>query len=274
MIKLTIFGHSLTLAGLKKSLPLADLHNNRRISAENGAYGDIDPSRSHLNVHLVSSGALSYVDAVKKHLIQARLDLNHFGYKKKNRGYAVEFLFTVTAGHQCDFESMYRDCLDWLKSYHPECPIVHAIIHFDEGTPHMHVILVPLFGGQLQADKIKGYKGKSQARNKALFKQLDKKYGLTFPKFLKGHEKQVGAEMALNVIKTLTGADIRNLLIEPLTFAVHARPEGFLHTLGISYEDVVGYQRDTRVLGIDGQLLHKEDEHVQPNQNGSINRLD
>jgi hypothetical protein len=188
--------------------------------------------------------------------------------------YAVEFLFTVTAGHQCDFESMYRDSLDWLKSYYPECPIVHAVIHFDEGTPHMHVILVPLLGGQLQADKIKGYKRKSQARNKALFKQLDKKYGLTFPKYLKGHEKKLGAEMALNVIKTLTGADIRNLLIEPLTFAVHARPEGFLHTLGISYEDVVGYERDTRVLGTDGQLLHKEDERVQPNQNGSLNRID
>ena len=80
MFKLTIFGHSLTLAGLKKSLPLADLHNNRRISAENGAYGDIDPFRSHLNVHLVSSGALSYVDAVKKHLTQAGLDLDHYRY--------------------------------------------------------------------------------------------------------------------------------------------------------------------------------------------------
>ena len=274
MIKLTIFGHSLTLAGLKKSLPLADLHNNRRISAENGAYGDIDPSRSHLNVHLVTYGALSYVDAVKKHLTQAGLDLEHYSYKKKNRGYAVEFLFTVTAGHQCDFVSMYRDSLDWLKSYYPECPIVHAVIHFDEGTPHMHVILVPLLGGQLQADKIKGYKGKSQARNKALFKQLDKKYGLTFPKFLKGHEKKIGAEIALKVIKTLTGADIRDLLIVPITYSVYARPEVFLHTLGISYEDVVGYQRETRVIGTGGQLLHKEDEHAQPYSNASVNRLD
>ncbi len=273
MIKLTIFGHSLTLAGLKKSLPLADLHNNRQISAENGAYGDIDPSRSHLNVHLVNSGDLSYTEAVKAYLSRAGLDLNHFSYKKKNRGYAVEFLFTVTAGHQCDFESMYRDSLEWLKSYYPECPIVHAVIHFDEGTPHMHVILVPLLGGQLQADKIKGYKGKSQARNKSLFKQLDKKYGLTFPRYLKGHEKKVGAEMALNKIKTLTGADIRDLLIEPVTYSIYARPEGYLHALGISYEDVMDYQRETRVIGTDGQLLHKEDEGSRSDPNGSVNRL-
>jgi len=197
MIKLTIFGHSLTLSGLKKSLPLAELHNKRLISAEIGAYGDIDTSRSHLNVHLLNSEPLSYPEAVKKHLVLAGLDLDHFSYKKKNRGFAVEFLFTVTAGHQCNFLSLYKDALQWLQSYYPECPIVHAVIHFDEGTPHMHVILVPLLNGRLQADKIKGYKGKSLARNKALFDVLDKKYGLTFPKFLKGHEKKVGAEMAL-----------------------------------------------------------------------------
>jgi len=239
MNKVTVFANTLFLNGHTKTLDLAEKHNRRLIASEIGGYGSIDGRRSHLNVELVRLDGPSFEEVIMGILRSKVLDLNHYSFKKKNRGYAVELLFSVTSGHQCDFNSMYADSLGWLKDYYPECIIIHAVIHHDEDTPHMHVVLVPLFNGKLQADKIRGYKGVSKKRNVSLFEYLDKRYGLTFPVYLKGAEKKAGAALAIRHYQKLPEAQVNRLLEQPVLQAIYARPEPFLHAFGITYEEVL-----------------------------------
>ena len=239
MNKVTVFANTLFLNGHTKTLDLAEKHNRRLIASEIGGYGSIDGRRSHLNVELVRLDGPSFEEVIMGILRSKVLDLNHYSFKKKNRGYAVELLFSVTSGHQCDFNSMYADSLGWLRAYYPECPIIHAVVHHDEDTPHMHVVLVPLFNGKLQADKIRGYKGVSKKRNVSLFEYLDERYGLTFPVYLKGAEKKAGAALAIKRYQRLPEAQVKGLLELPILQAIYSRPEPFLHAFGITYEEVL-----------------------------------
>jgi len=239
MNKLTIIGQSLRLKGHKNTLYLAERHNRRLIASEIGEYGNIDSLRTQYNLELVPIHGVSLEVVVKKMIADNGIDLNHYLLKKKNRGYAIEFLFTVRAGHQCDFNSLYTDCLSLLKEYYPECPIVHAVIHHDEDTPHMHVIVVPFKDGKLQADQVKGYKGVSQDRNKFFFNRLNVRYGLTFPTYLKGNLKKKGVELALEAYRRVPDRYLRSVLNDGITQAIYARPEPFLYDLGITYDQVL-----------------------------------
>lgn len=239
MSKVTVFANTLFLSGHKRTIELTEKHNRRLIAAEFGDYGSIDGRRTHLNVELVRLDGSSFEEVIMGILRSKGLDLDHYSYRKKNRGYAVELVFSVTSGHNCDFNNMYADSLGWLRSYYPECPIIHAVIHHDEDTPHMHVVLVPLFNGKLQADKIRGYKGVSKKRNVSLFRYLDKRYGLTFPVYLKGAEKKAGAALAIRHYQKLPEAQVKGLLEQPVLQAIYSRPEPFLHAFGITYEEVL-----------------------------------
>jgi hypothetical protein len=245
MSKVTIFAYNLRLSGHSKSLALAEKHNQRLIAQEIGGYGGIDGSKTALNLELVSLNGKSYEEAAVAVLRAQGLDLEHYNYRKKNRGYAVELVFSVTAGHHCDFNAMYADSLGWLRNYYPECHIIHAVIHHDEDTPHMHVILIPLVNGKLQAAKISGYKGVSQKRNLSLFEYLDKRYGLTFPVYLKGALKKAGAKLAIKRYLRMPSHEVKRVLEQPIMISIYARPEPYLYALGIGYDEVVSSLKTT-----------------------------
>jgi len=245
MSKVTVFAYNLRLNGHKKTLALAEKHNCRLIAQEIGGYGIIDGRRTPLNLELITLDGNSYEEAVIAILRSIGLDLDHYSYRKKNRGYAVELIFSVTAGHRCDFNSMYADSLVWLRDYYPESHIIHAVVHHDEDTPHMHVILAPIVIGRLDANAVCGYKGISNKRNISLFEYLDKRYGLTFPVYLKGAEKKTGAALAIKHFQKLPEAEIKNVLEQPILQSIYARPEPFLYALGITYDEVLGGSQTT-----------------------------
>jgi hypothetical protein len=245
MSKVTVFTHNLRLNGHKKTLALAEKHNRRLIVQEIGGYGGIDGRRTLLNLELVSLNGSSYEEAVLRVLRSLGLDLSHYSYRKKNRGYAVELVFSVTAGHHCDFNAMYADSLVWLRDFYPESHIIHAVVHHDEDTPDMHVILVPIVNGRLDANAVCGYKGVSRKRNISLFEFLDKRYGLTFPVYLKGAEKKAGATLAIKRYQRLPVAEIKNILEQPIIQSFYARPEPYLYALGITYEEVLASMKTT-----------------------------
>jgi Plasmid recombination enzyme len=239
MSKVTVFAKTLRLKGNSKTLNLAEKHNRRLIAQEIGGYGGIDGRRTSLNHELIKLNGASYEKIAIDILRSKGLDLDHFSYKKKNRGYAVELVFSVTSGHECDFNAMYADSLDWLKSYYQECSVIHAIVHHDEDTPHMHVILVPLVNGKLNAAKICGYVGVSKTRNLSLFNFLHKRHGLTFPVYLKGAEKKAGAALATRGYQKLQNPVVKNVLDQPILQSIYSRPEPYLYAFGITYDEVL-----------------------------------
>jgi hypothetical protein len=240
MQKINIKAHVLKLNGHKKTLFLAHAHNTRVTSKRLFGYGKIDPELTHLNIELVScdeSFEDKAIEIVKKTV--SDFDTNK-KYRNSNRGFAVEFVFTVSAGFNCDFYAFYIDCLEWLKSYLPNCPIVHAVIHFDEGIPHMHVIIVPFLDGRLQASKVSGYIATSTERNISVFNYLGKKYGLTYPMYLRGAAKRTGIKLAIEAYNSLSHEEAIKVLSQTVIPSIYNNPEVFLHALDIGYEKVFG----------------------------------
>lgn len=234
MHKLTIKAHLLRLTGSTRTLRLAEAHNLRQMVTTTQS---IDPTRSHLNTELVALGSTSLHNKVLSIISAKGIDLTHYNLKKKNRGYGVELLFTVTDGFNCDFYSLYSDCIKWLKAYHPESIIAHAVIHLDEKTPHLHVVLVPLIDCKLQADKVRGYKELNGERAISLYEYLDPKYGLSFPVFLKGASKKIAADKAITRYRSLSDEEIRCTLDQEIIQAIHSRPEPFMAAMKIPLKE-------------------------------------
>jgi len=232
MFKIDLRGNLLRLKGSRHTLKLAEAHNNRQIPTELYAKDKIDPSRIHLNQQIVP---------LTKPLEETVLDLiNQSGintakgtFKRADKGYAIEWIFSVTPGFVCDFKHLYIKCLDWLMSRHPGCPIAHAVIHFDEDDPHMHVIMVPIEGKHMPASKILGFKGCSRERTYSLYEKVGIEFGLSYNMYLKGAAKKAASEKAIQELEKLLCHEKLGDLWLPFKTAVRSRPELFLDALGI-----------------------------------------
>lgn len=239
MNKLTVYGNLLKRNGYKQTLALAEAHNLRKIPAEVKTFHHIDPEESHLNKELVPLGQETLEGKVLRLVTEAGIDPNKGVNKRFDKGYAIEWMFTTTHGFQCDFELLYIECLDWLRLRHPTCPIAHAVIHYDENTPHLHVIMVPIIGSRLPSSNVLGYKGVCRKRNEDLFSFLGHKYGFTCSQHLKGNAKRIASQKAIEACKKLPSHDFRESIWLPLMQAINSRPEPFLHALNIPISQVM-----------------------------------
>jgi Plasmid recombination enzyme len=233
MHKLDLRGHLLYLKGKKQTLELAQLHNTRNIPIELEAFDHIDPSKVHLNQEINSLHGKTLEEAVMGAITEAGIDLSKGTFKRKDKGYAIEWVFTVTHGFECNFIELYNQCLEWLKIRHPSCPIVHAVIHMDEGEPHLHAIMVPIEDKHVPASKILGFKGCSRERSFDLYEKVGIKFGLAYSMNLKGAAKKEASEKAIKQLEKLHYREIFGSLWNPLKLAVQARPEPWLDELGI-----------------------------------------
>ncbi len=235
---LTVRSHVLRLTGNSRTLYLAERHNTRSLYPHSGVVGDIDLSSTHKNLELISLGRVSLTEKVMAILRERGIDPSSPALSRRNRGFAIEFVFSCTSGHKTSFDALYAEALEWLIRALPECPVIHAVIHFDQGSPHMHVIVVPLKDGRLRADEVRGYKQVSKQRNHALYAFLKGDYGLDYPERLRGVRKLIGAELAIHAIHQLSNDEIVARIRLELESAIYSRPEPFLNALGITYQMV------------------------------------
>jgi hypothetical protein len=239
MFKLEIRGILLYRKGHRNTLRLAELHNSRSIPTELDAFGHIDPRKSILNHEIVSLQGKPLEETVVHMIEAAGMDTNKGTLKRADKGYAIEWLFSVTHGFECDFIKLYAKCLEWLKTQHPACPIAYAIIHFDEAWPHMHVVMVPIEGSHLPASDILGYKGISRQRTQDLYEQVGKYFGLSYGMNLKGAAKKNASDSVIKELQKRGYEERVGLLWEPICSAVHARPEPFFEASGIRIEQLL-----------------------------------
>ena len=237
---LTVRSHVLRLTGNSRTLQLAEKHNTRTLYPHTGMVGDIDLSQTPQNLELIPLGRRSLTDTVFAALRDRGIDPSSPVLCRRGRGFAIEFVFSCTSGHKTNFDALYAEALEWLIRALPECPVVHAVIHFDQGSPHMHAILVPIKDGRLQADVIRGYKQVSKERNHSLYEFLKGDYRLDYPERLRGVRKVIGADLAIIKARQFSPEDLLNMIHLELEAAIHARPEPFLSALGISYHWIEG----------------------------------
>ena len=86
-------------------------------------------------------------------------------------------------------DKFFRDCLRFHESHFGH--IISAVVHYDETTPHLHVISVPLTqDGRLSARDVIGNKAKMSKTQDNFFEQVGRNYGLERGIHMDGQEKK------------------------------------------------------------------------------------
>lgn len=86
-------------------------------------------------------------------------------------------------------DQFFQDCLKFHNDHFGH--IISAVVHYDETTPHLHVISVPLTkDGRLSARDVIGNKSKMSKTQDSFFEQVGRGYGLERGIHMDGQEKK------------------------------------------------------------------------------------
>lgn len=86
-------------------------------------------------------------------------------------------------------DKFFQDCLKFHENHFGH--IISAVVHYDETTPHLHVISVPLTkDNRLSARDVIGNKSKMSKTQDAFFEQVGRGYGLERGIHMDGQEKK------------------------------------------------------------------------------------
>lgn len=102
-----------------------------------------------------------------------------------NASAAIEMVFSASpewSDKPAQWDKLLRDCLDWVEKRYGKENVLQAGFHFDESTPHLHVLLVPVVqtdkGFKYSSDKFLGGRSDMQQFQTDVADQVGKKYGL------------------------------------------------------------------------------------------------
>ena len=146
----------------------------------------VKPGMDFLNVNLIQSN--NWMQD-----IQAEID--KAGAKtRSNSVVALDTIYTASG----DFfkgksneenDEFFRDCLRFHQERFGH--VVSAVVHYDETTPHLHILSVPLTqDGRLSAREIVGNRANLSRMQTEFFEQVGKGYGLDRGIQMDGQEKK------------------------------------------------------------------------------------
>lgn len=116
--------------------------------------GHADPDRAHLNRILVGGKTTDQVMFALKSMLPAKY--------RKDAVTAVDVLVSgspeamakMTKAQQLDY---LKKSLGWVADrFGGQQNIAQAVVHYDEDTPHLQALIVPMIGGRLLANKVIG----------------------------------------------------------------------------------------------------------------------
>lgn len=129
-----------------QTLLQAARHNLRELQAESGGRDHICMDRSHLNQNLYGCGsAAELVDRANELKIAYKVPRRKL---RKDHVQALEFLISVRADTDIDVMAYFEASKNWLIEVFGSEMLLSAVVHFDESSPHMHALVIPIVDGQ------------------------------------------------------------------------------------------------------------------------------
>lgn len=161
----------------KYSLSSAYDHNERLVEVTNA-----DPDKKNLNKELVPLKEKNYLDAYDKEIDK----ILSSGIMKTIRKDAIRGIEVVapfnkpeTDYSQKDLDDWCKDTINWIKENFGENNVKHAVLHMDENTPHIHVVIIPIDEkGHLNAHRFLAGKGDFIRKQTDFAEKVGNKYGL------------------------------------------------------------------------------------------------
>ena len=119
-------------------------HNDRR--AKNHTNKDIDPTRTHLNYY-IKKNELTYTKEFDKYMKENNLQ----GHLRSNSIIMCQMVFTSDQAFfdkigEKETKRYFDECYKFICDYKNlgEKNIISAVVHLDEGAPHLHLMFVPV----------------------------------------------------------------------------------------------------------------------------------
>jgi hypothetical protein len=170
----------------------------------------VQPGMDALNVNLIQSN--NWMQDIQNEIKRA-------GAKtRSNSVVALDAIYTASG----DFfkgksneenDQFFRDCLRFHQRKFGH--VVSAVIHYDETTPHLHILSVPLTqDGRLSAREIVGNRANLSRMQTEFFEQVGKGYGLERGVQMDGQEKKkhiTAQEWQLRQVKQEKAAELEEL---------------------------------------------------------------
>lgn len=146
----------------------------------------VQPGMDVYNVNLIQSN--NWMQDIQD-------EINQAGAKtRSNSIVALDAIYTASgeffkckSNEECN--QYFRDCLEFHQRKFGH--VISAVIHYDETTPHMHILSVPLTqDGRLSAREIVGNRANLSRMQTEFFEQVGRGYGLERGVQMDGQEKK------------------------------------------------------------------------------------
>lgn len=119
-------------------------HNDRK--AKNHSNKDIDPTRTHLNYYIKKNES-TYTKEFDKYIKENNLK----GHLRSNSIIMCQMIFTSDQAFfdkigEKETKRYFDECYKFICNYKNlgEKNIISAVVHLDEGAPHMHLMFIPV----------------------------------------------------------------------------------------------------------------------------------
>lgn len=146
----------------------------------------VQPGMDIFNVNLIQSN--NWMQDIQD-------EINRAGAKTRaNSVVALDTIYTASGDFFKDKsneenDQFFRDCLEFHQMRFGH--VISAVIHYDETTPHLHILSVPLTqDGRLSAREIVGNRANLSRMQTEFFEQVGKEYGLERGIQMDGQEKK------------------------------------------------------------------------------------
>ena len=149
--------------------------HNERTKEKYANNPDIDPTRTHLNFHLVQPER-KYRAEAEKQIAEAKCRTRSDSVR------VVEALITATpeffkGKKRAEIKEFFNEALEFIKQNQAPETIISAVVHLDEKTPHMHLCFIPLTEDKrLCAKEILGNKKKLTQWQDRYWEHMVKKF--------------------------------------------------------------------------------------------------
>lgn len=155
---------------------------------------NIDSRRTPLNYAVGQFGTPDALSDRVTHLVEMARTSHEIAAKRRVRADAVVLCdWVVTRPQDCPeglSGAFFESCLSFMQDRYGAQNVPGGFVHLDEQTPHMHVPVVPVLDGKLQASKLVSRKD-LQSFHKELQKHVERDLGVHVS--IELPEEQIGA---------------------------------------------------------------------------------